>query len=60
MTSIVVRDLDEYVVRQLAIQAAEHGRSLDDEVCDILIRAVSRPDIGEALNEGRRDGDRGR
>jgi antitoxin FitA len=49
MTSIVVRGLDEAVKKQLAIQAKEHGRSMEAEVRDILTRAARRPHIGLAL-----------
>lgn len=49
MTSIIVRGLDEAVKKQLAIQAKEHGRSMEAEVRDILTRAARRPHIGLAL-----------
>lgn len=49
MSSIVVRGLDDAVKRQLAAQAAEHGRSMEAEVRDILTKAARRPHIGIAL-----------
>lgn len=49
MASIIVRDLDETVKRQLAKQAEEHGRTLEAEVRDILTRAARRTHIGMAL-----------
>lgn len=49
MSSIIVRNLDEAVKKQLASQAKEHGRSMEAEVRDILTRAVQRPHIGMAL-----------
>lgn len=49
MASIIVRGLDESVKDRLAVQAKEHGRSMEAEVRDILTRASSRPHIGIAL-----------
>lgn len=49
MTSIIVRGLDESVKEQLAMQAKEHGRSMEAEVRDILTKAARRPHIGLAL-----------
>lgn len=49
MASIVVRGLDESVKEQLALQAKEHGRSMEAEVREILTRAARRPNIGIAL-----------
>ena len=40
MASITIRKLDEGVKRSLRQQAAEHGRSLEAEVRDILSRSV--------------------
>lgn len=54
MSSIIVRGLDESVKRRLALQAKEHGRSMEAEVRDILTRATSRPHIGLALVEAAR------
>jgi len=41
MASITVRKLDENVKRRLRRQAAEHGRSLEAEVREILRAGVS-------------------
>lgn len=49
MTSIIVRGLDESVKKQLAMQAKEHGRSMEAEVRDILTKAARKPHIGLAL-----------
>ncbi len=49
MSSIVVRGLDDAVKQQLAARAAEHGRSMEAEVRDILTKAARRPHIGIAL-----------
>lgn len=51
MASIVVRGLEESVKKQLAVQAREHGRSMEGEVRDILTKAATRPHIGLALME---------
>ncbi|GAA4115280.1 FitA-like ribbon-helix-helix domain-containing protein [Enteractinococcus coprophilus] len=55
MSSIIVRGLDPSVKRQLAVQAKEHGRSLEAEVWDILTRAATRPHIGLALAQAARE-----
>ncbi|MDN5821038.1 MAG: toxin-antitoxin system [Brachybacterium sp.] len=49
MSSIVVRGLDDAVKQQLAMQAKEHGRSMEAEVRHILTKASRRPHIGMAL-----------
>lgn len=49
MSSIVVRGLDESVKTRIAVQAKQHGRSMEAEVRDILTRAATRPNIGLAL-----------
>jgi len=41
MASITIRKLDDEVKTRLRKQAAEHGRSLEAEVRDILSRASS-------------------
>jgi plasmid stability protein len=43
MASITVRKLDDNVKRGLRRQAAEHGRSLEAEVREILSRRVKVP-----------------
>ncbi len=40
MVQLLLQEVDEHVVRGLARQAAEHGRSLDEEVREIPSRAV--------------------
>lgn len=49
MASIIVRGLDDAVKQQLAMQAKEHGRSMEAEARDILTKAARRPHIGSAL-----------
>lgn len=41
--SITIRNLDETLKRRLRIRAAAHGRSMEEEVRDIL-----RKEVGEA------------
>lgn len=43
MASITIRNLDEAVKRRLRIRAAEHGRSMEEEVREILRKAVGEP-----------------
>ena len=44
MPSLSVRKIDEDTMRLLRIQAAKHGASMEEEVRQILKRAVSTPD----------------
>lgn len=41
MASMTIRDIDEKLKARLRIQAAEHGRSMEDEARDILRTALS-------------------
>jgi len=42
MASITIRNLDENVKSRLRVQAAVHGRSMEDEARDILAAALNR------------------
>jgi plasmid stability protein len=42
MASITIRNLDDTVKTRLRIQAATHGKSMEDEARDILAAAVNR------------------
>jgi plasmid stability protein len=42
VASITIRNLDDSVKSRLRIQAAVHGRSMEDEARDILRSALSR------------------
>jgi plasmid stability protein len=42
MASMTIRDIDEKLKSRLRIQAARHGRSMEDEARDILRSALSR------------------
>ena len=44
MPSLSVRKLDELTFRQLRIQAAKHGVSMEEEVRQIIKRAVTTPE----------------
>ena len=54
MASLTIRNLDDGVKRRLRVRAAENGRSLEEEVRDILSRSVgaSPPpkDLGRAIH----------
>jgi plasmid stability protein len=41
MASITIRNLDDDVKHCLRVRAAEHGRSMEEEVRDILRRVMS-------------------
>lgn len=41
MATLTIRNLDEAVKRRLRVRAAEHGRSMEEEVREILREAVS-------------------
>lgn len=42
MASITIRNLDEALKARLRVQAAFHGRSMEDEARDILRSALNR------------------
>lgn len=42
MASMTIRDIDEKLKAKLRVQAARHGRSMEDEARDILRTALSR------------------
>jgi antitoxin FitA len=47
MASITIRDIDERLKARLRVQAAHHGRSMEEEARDILRTALS---IGSSRN----------
>ena len=50
MATITVRNLEEDLKRRLRIRAAEHGKSMEEEVRDILRAALEQePATGEDL-----------
>lgn len=54
MGSITIRNLDDHVKRRLRVRAAEHGRSMEEEVREILRHVVMRPtpqrDLGQSIH----------
>jgi len=56
MASITIRNLDDSLKSRLRIQAAVHGRSMEDEARDILRSALNQEpqgpkSLGTAINE---------
>jgi antitoxin FitA len=56
MASITVRNLEEKIKRRLKVRAAENGRSMEQEVREILKSALDKPskpntgaDLAEAI-----------
>lgn len=55
MASITIRNLDDALKRRLRIQAAEHGRSMEEEAREIIRQAVDQPrspkNLGRSIHE---------
>ena len=51
MASITIRNLDDDLKRRLRVRAAEHGRSMEAEVRDILRQAVGQPNAPKNLGQ---------
>ena len=55
MASITIRNLDDDLKRRLRARAAEHGRSMEAEVREILRQAVGQPsaprNLGQSIHE---------
>jgi antitoxin FitA len=55
MGSITIRNLDDAVKRRLRVRAAEHGRSMEEEVREILRLALGNGgpprDLGRAIHQ---------
>ena len=47
MATITVRNLEEGLKQRLRIRAAEHGKSMEEEVRDILRAALKQDPVGE-------------
>lgn len=47
MATLTIRNLDDGVKRRLRIRTAEHGRSMADEVRDILRRTLGEASLPE-------------
>ncbi len=52
MASITVRNIDDDVKKRLRMRAAEHGRSMEDEVRNLIDQAVSQPKQQDKLGLG--------
>ena len=54
MASITIRNLDDSLKHRLRVQAAEHGRSMEEEAREILRKAVGKAvthgNLGEAIH----------
>lgn len=51
-TTMTIRNIDEQLKKRLRIQAAMHGRSMEDEARDILRSVLSTvPERGQSLIE---------
>ncbi len=46
MASMTIRNIDEQLKSRLRVQAAHHGRSMEDEARDILRAALSTQEEG--------------
>jgi plasmid stability protein len=51
MASITIRNLDDGLKRRLRIRAAGHGRSMEEEVREILRQVIGKPVAPENLGE---------
>jgi plasmid stability protein len=51
MSQLIVRNLDEDLVRRLRQRASEHGRSAEEEHRQILRAALRSDGLGEYLTE---------
>lgn len=49
MASLTIRDFDEGLKAKLRVRAAEHGRSMEAEVREILASALTRPAPGPGM-----------
>jgi plasmid stability protein len=55
MASITIRNLDDETKRRLRVRAAEHGRSMEDEVRELILQATSSPSGGKKLGTAIRE-----
>ncbi len=51
MASVTIRNLDDSLKRSLRIRAAENGRSMEEEVREILRHAVCQPSTPKNLGQ---------
>jgi plasmid stability protein len=59
MATLTIRDIDDELKAALRVRAAEHGRSMEAEVREILRAVLARPlsDVGMATRIRQRFGD---
>lgn len=50
MASMTIRNIDDQLKSRLRVQAAKHGRSMEDEARDILRAALSTQGEGSGQN----------
>lgn len=50
MASMTIRNIDDQLKARLRVQAAQHGRSMEDEARDILRAALSTESLGGQRN----------
>ena len=51
MPALLIRGLDDTLKRQLRLRAAENGRSMEEEVRQILRRALDAPSPADVMVE---------
>ena len=51
MASITIRNLDDDLKRRLRLRAAENGRSMEEEVREILRQAIGAPSATRNLGQ---------
>jgi len=51
MAQLIVRNIDQELVRRLKLRAARHGRSMEAEHRDILRQALMASESGETLKD---------
>lgn len=49
MASLTIRDFDDGLKAVLRVRAAEHGRSMESEMREILRAALERPSTGPGM-----------
>ena len=49
MATLTIRDFDDDLKSQLRVRAAQHGRSMEAEVREILRTALERPATGPGM-----------
>jgi antitoxin FitA len=50
MATLTIRNLDDALKTQLRVVAAQHGRSMEEEVRQIIRKALSQPELAPPLH----------